>query len=199
MVIVDAPPSLVHRHQHAAHPILAHDVGLRRKSVANVCHVAHIQGEPSSSFSPADRSVRRSCRGVPFISTLYSVGPILVVPAGRIRFCAATAFTMSAGAKPVGLELSAGSRSTWICADLAAIGVRRGRALHRGQLRAQEIIAQVEQLLFRQRLAAQAQAAQSASWRPCMVMTSGGVVPGRQAAHGGLAHRCHLRHAPWIG
>ena len=49
--------------------------------------------------------------GLPFISTLYSVGPILVVPAGRIKFCAATALTISAGAKPYACNLAV-SRST---------------------------------------------------------------------------------------
>ncbi len=33
---------LVDRHQHAAHAVLAHDVGLRRKAIAHMRHVAHV-------------------------------------------------------------------------------------------------------------------------------------------------------------
>jgi multidrug efflux pump subunit AcrB len=38
--------------------------------------------------------------GVPFISTLYSSEPILIVPLGRMMFCALTALTMSFGWRP---------------------------------------------------------------------------------------------------
>ena len=99
-VSVEDPPSLKDRHQHAAHAVLPHDVGLRRKSVAHVRHIAQVKRgrvrglhRQIVQFGDGLRSRRSS-------PPWYSVGPILVVPAGRIRFCAATALTMSAGANP---------------------------------------------------------------------------------------------------
>ena len=39
--------------------------------------------------------------GEPFMPMVYSVGPILATPEGRMRFCALTALTMSSGDRPL--------------------------------------------------------------------------------------------------
>ena len=55
-----------------------------------------------------------SLSGALLVSTWYSKGPILAVPEGRIRFCAAMVLTTSAGESP--FDCSAGrSRSTCTC------------------------------------------------------------------------------------
>ena len=59
--------------------------------------------------------------GVPFISTLYSSGPILAVPVGRVRFCAFMALTTSIGESPFACSRGR-SRSTWTCRILPPYG-----------------------------------------------------------------------------
>ena len=41
---VEAPPFFMNAQQRAAHPVLPHDVGLRREAVAHVGHVANVDG-----------------------------------------------------------------------------------------------------------------------------------------------------------
>ena len=92
--------------------------------------------------------------GLPFRSTSYSVVPIFAVPPGRIRFCCADRVD------DVGRRQALGLQRLRIEVDLdlrllAAVRIRNLRALHGRQLRAQEVHAEVEQLLLGQRLARQ--------------------------------------------
>ncbi len=56
-----------------------------------------------------------------FMRTAYSVSPILVVPDGKVRFCAVIAFITSAGVTPLASN-EAGSRSTMIWRGLPPYG-----------------------------------------------------------------------------
>ena len=92
------------------------------------------------------------------MSHVYSMSPIFAVPAGRIRFCALIALTTSAGDRPLACS-ACGSRSTEICGCLPPYGKRHRRAGDRHELRADEVDAEVEQLLLGQRRARQRRAA----------------------------------------
>ena len=59
--------------------------------------------------------------GEPFILIVYSFGPILAVPVGRIRFCALNALTTSEGVRPLASNARV-SRSTEISRDLPPYG-----------------------------------------------------------------------------
>ncbi len=59
--------------------------------------------------------------GVPLSATAYSEASIFCVPAGRIRFCALTALTMSVGVRPCASSFCV-SRSTVICRLLPPYG-----------------------------------------------------------------------------
>ena len=103
---------LIHRHQHAALPIGAHDVGLRRKSIADMRHVAHVNRRAIHGF---DRQIVQARDGLRAAVHLHHVfqRSSFAVPVGRIRFCALMAFTMSTGESPLDCS-SVESRSTEI-------------------------------------------------------------------------------------
>ena len=103
-------------HQRGAVSIHAHDVRLRRKSVADVGHVVHVYGGGSRLLHRKVVQLRNGLRS-PFISTWYSNGPIFAVPAGSIRFCEPMAFTTSTGDNPFDCK-AAVSRSTCTCGIL---------------------------------------------------------------------------------
>ncbi len=134
-------------------PFAAHDVGLRRITVAHLRDVAYINHAAfdvliGRLLSAATLSV------LPFICTLYSRAPILAVPPGRIRFCALTALTTSLGDKPFGLQRTRIDVDHDL-ADLAAKGQRDGRTLHCSKLCTDEAVAEVVERLLGQRIARQ--------------------------------------------
>src|SRR5882672_9124001 len=93
------------------------------------------------------RSLRPSAAdGLPLKRIGYSSGPIFAVPLGRITFCKLTALEMSAGERP-----REKSFQIEVDVDLAHLASdRQGdlRALHGGQAGAQEVGAEVEDLLL---------------------------------------------------
>ena len=99
------------------------------------------------------------------------------VPVGRIRFCTLMALTTSLGASPrdwqrcevdVDLDL----------ALLAAVRERDRGALDGRELRANGVVAEVEELLLRDALAREGELEDRARSTRCSVMMRGGVVPG---------------------
>ena len=94
-------PHLHHLHQHAALAVAADDVGLRRKAVADVGHVADVDGGVADGLDGQIVDLRRRAPGLLLRSTSYSNCPIFEVPEGRIRFCWLTALTTSAGEIPL--------------------------------------------------------------------------------------------------
>ena len=102
--------------------------------------------------------------------------PIFDVPAGRIRFCVADRVDHVGRRQPLGLQ------RVRIEVDhdlrlLAAVGLRNRRALDRGQLRAEEVHAEVVELLLGQALARQPEL-EDRDVEALYVMMNGGVVPG---------------------
>ena len=72
------------------------------------------------------------------------------VPVGRIRFCAVTALTTSVGDEVALLQLARVDIDHDL-ALLAAVGQRHRRARHGGELRLEEVVAEVVQLLLGER------------------------------------------------
>jgi hypothetical protein len=60
--------------------------------------------------------------GIALVRTVYCVSPILARPDGKVRVCALTAFTTSAGVSPLAASLVE-SMSTMICRYLPPSGV----------------------------------------------------------------------------
>ena len=98
------------------------------------------------SFSPS------MVVGALLVSSWYSNWPILMVPEGRIRFCAPMAFDHVGRRETFGLQ----RRQVQIdqhLALLAAVGIRNAGARHGDELRADEVEAKVVQLHLRETLA----------------------------------------------
>ena len=93
--------------------------------------------------------------GVALVRTVYCVSPIFAVPAGKVRFWALTALTTSQRRQPLGQQLC----RVDIDHDLPVLAARRrrqGDAGDRRQLLADPIDAVVIELLFAERVGAQA-------------------------------------------
>src|ERR1700730_16416220 len=80
---------------------------------------------------------------------VYSYSPIFSVPAGVVRFCAASALATSRPVKPRDCN-AAGARSKMTFRALPANGQGGARALYRDQARAHEIHTQIGEILLGQ-------------------------------------------------
>src|ERR1035437_263558 len=181
---------LQHRHQGAAGAVHAHDIGLRGEAVADVGHIAHIDGR---SIHGLDRKFVqfRDGLGIAIHLDLIFQRTYLCGAGRKNQVLRVERIHDVIGRKAVGLK----SRQVEVYLNLAyfaAVGVRRRRTGHRCQLRAQKVLTEIEKLLLRQCLAAQAKLDNRGR---------GGRVAddqrrrgsGRQAAEDGLYHRRGLR------
>ena len=145
----------IDRHQRAAIPILPHDVCLRRKSVANVRHIPHIQRRTVRGLHRQIVQLRYRLRRSVHLHVVFQRTQ-LDRPAGQDDVLCVHRIHNVTRLQPVRLQL-------WQIQvhlnlpNLPAIGIRRRRSRHRCQVGAQKILTQVEQLLLRQSLAAQSQ------------------------------------------
>ena len=154
---------LQHRHQGATLAIHVHDVGLRREAVPNVGHVAHIDGRAIDGLDREFVQFRDGLRIAVHLDLVFQRTD-LSRAGGENQILRAERIHDVVGRKAVGLQ----SRQVEVHLDLAyfaTVGIGRRGARNGRQLRAQEVIAQIEELLLRQRLAAQAQAGRSESRR----------------------------------
>ena len=69
--------------KHAALAVGEDGVGLRRKTVANVSDIFHVDGGAIDRFDRKIVEFGDGLRGLPFISTVYSRVPSLAVPVGK--------------------------------------------------------------------------------------------------------------------
>ena len=179
----------VDRHQGAAHAILAHDVGLRRKAVADVGHVAHVDGRAVHRLDRQIVQFRDGLRTAVHLDLIFQ-RPYLGGAAGGNQILRVDGINNVGGRKTVGLQ----PRQVEVNLDLAylaAVGIGRGRAMYGGQLVAQKVLAQVEQHLLGNGLAAESKLHHRRG--RCRVgddQRRRG--PWRQAAHRGLHDRSHL-------
>ena len=120
------------------------------------------------------------------------MSPILALPAGRIRLCRFSAFETSVGGKLLGVE-RLGIEVHHDLAELAAERQRHRGALHRGELGANEVQAQIEDLLLAEGLALEAHL-QNGNARGVVFDDAGREGPGRKDAQQRLADGGDLRH-----
>ena len=148
-----SPADLVHRHQDAVHAILAHDVGLRRKTVAHVGHVAHVDGRPIHLLDRQIVQVGDGPGGAVHLHLVLDGADLGRAGRGddvlRVNCVDHVAGREAVSLQPRHVEIDLH------LANLAAIGVGRGRTLHRRQLGAQEILAEIEERLVGQGFTAQ--------------------------------------------
>src|SRR5579859_2420399 len=145
---------LEHRHERAANAVHANDVGLRGKAIANVGDVAHVNGRAIHSLNRKIVQLRDGA-GIPVHLDLVFERPDLGGAGGQDQVLGVERIHDVVGRQAVGLK--AGHVEVNLdLADLAAVGIWGGGSLHCGELSAQEIISQIEELLLRQCFAAQA-------------------------------------------
>ena len=94
--------------------------------------------------------------GIALVRTVYCVSPILARPDGKVRFCALTALTTSAGVSPLASSLT-GSMSTMICRYLPPSGVGNVTPMNWSELLAQVVDPVIVELLFIEPIGAQAE------------------------------------------
>ena len=139
-------PGLVDDQDHAALSVHARDVDLRRKAVADVGHVPHINRR---AIRRLDRHIVQRGEGIRRTVHLHvEFGRThLTVPEGSTRFCVVMALITSIGDKPFGLQ-----RRECQCSPKPGAVSRRTardrRAGHVRQLIANQIRAEIEQLLL---------------------------------------------------
>ncbi len=139
---------LVNRHQSAAVAVLAHDVGLRRKAVADVGHVAHVERGAVAGLHRQIVQLGDGLRRAVHLHVVFQRAE-LDGSGGKNQILRIDGVDDVDRGKVVGLQL----RQVQIhldLPDLSAVRIRRGRALHRGQRVAQEVLAQIEELLLGQ-------------------------------------------------
>ena len=144
---------LVHRHQRAANTILAHHVRLRSKAIADVRDIAHVDGGAVYGFHRQIVQLSNGLRRAVHLDLIFQRADL-----GRARRRNQVLRVESADdvVRRQSIGLQAGNIEIDLdLANLAAIGIGHGCAVHGRQLRAQEILAQVEELLLRQGLAAE--------------------------------------------
>ena len=147
-------PGFINAHQHAALAVGENDVGLRSKAIAHVGDVLHVDGGAIDSF---DRQVIEFLHGLR--AAVHLDGVFQGAEFGGARredevLRVHRIDDVNRG-KAFGLECL----RVDVHADhalLAAIGVRSGSALHGRELRADEIVAEVEKLLLAHGIAGQA-------------------------------------------
>ncbi len=134
-----AAARLVDRHQRAAHAILAHDVGLRRKTVANVGHIAQVNRRAIHRLHRQIVQLRDGLRTAVHLDLVFQRSD-LGRPAGSNQVLRVDGVDDVGGRKPVGLQPRQVEINLHL-AYLAAVGIGHGRAMHRCQLVAQEVLA----------------------------------------------------------
>ncbi len=130
---------LVDGHQGAAHPVLTHNIGLRRKAVADVGHIAHINGRAIHRLDRQIVQIRDGLRTAVHLDLIFQ-RPDLGSAARSDQVLRVNGIDNVVGRKSVGLE----PRQIEINLDLAylaAIRIGHGRAMHRCQLAAQKVLA----------------------------------------------------------
>ena len=184
---------LVDRHQAAAVAVLPHNVGLRRKAVADMRHVAHVE---RGAVDGLHRHVVQPGDGAPAAVHLHVVFQRAQFDGsgGKNQVLRIDGVDDVEGRKIVGLQL----RQVEVhldLPDLSAVRVGRGAARDGGQEVPQKTFAQVEDLLLGQNLAAEAELNDRGG---------GGVIGNhqrgrgarRQAAHRDLGDGRDLRDGP---
>ena len=132
-------------------PSCAHDVGLRREAVAHVGDVADVDRAAADGLDRQVVQLRRRLRAAVQVDVVLERADLRgagrqdqVLRVDRVDHVERRQpFGLQRGRVEVDHDLPL----------LAAVGKRHRRALHRGELRADEVDAEVEQLLLRQRLA----------------------------------------------
>ena len=157
---------LVDGHQDAALPVHAHDIGLRRESVADVGHIANIDASRrwlvlmGRSFSAAMVSVE------PFICDVVFGGTELDGAGGERQILRADGVDHVNRRQALGLQRG----DIHVDGDLRAAFRHKGQGIgyagNGGQLVADEVRAEIEQLLFGKALSFQCQVAKWARSRP---------------------------------
>ena len=174
----------VNRHQRAAIAVLAHDVGLRSKSIADMRHIAHVESRTVCSLYGKIIQLRNLLwRSIHFNAVLN--GAELHGSGGENDVLSIDRTHNIVGREPVLLQL----RQVQIHLDLAQfspVRIRRCGAGHGREIGAQEVLAEIEQFLLRQSLAAQAQL-NNGSGRCAIRNDQWGSSAGRHSPHRGLA------------
>ena len=137
---------LQHRHDCPADAVLPHDVGLRRKPVAHVGHVAYIDGGAVHGLHRQLVQLGDGLRRAVHLDLVFQ-RPDLRRARGQDQILRVDRIDHIDRRKPVGLQAG----HVEIDLDLtllAAVGPRNGQAGHGDQLRAQLVGAEVEQLLL---------------------------------------------------
>ncbi len=148
-------PALQHGHQDRARAVDAHFVTLRRRTVADMRHVAHHDG------GPVDRPDRQVVERVDRVGAVVQAEIIFVLadfggPGGHDLVLLRQRVRDIGRRQPMRLERG-GIEVDLDLAFLAAIGGGDRRALYRGQRRADHVLPQVIDLLLGQPLARQSE------------------------------------------
>src|SRR5580658_3661928 len=135
---------LQHTHQHAATPVAAHDIGLRRVTVAHVRHIAHVD---DVAVAVDDRQIVELGHGTRVGvdgDEVLAVADLLrtrrqdgVLRRQRVGDVVAR--------KPLGAQLDRVEIHLHLALQ-AAVGVGHGGALHGGKPGTNDVVAEVEQL-----------------------------------------------------
>src|SRR5579863_2893380 len=180
----------VNRHQRAAVTILAHDIGLRREAIADVSDIAHVESGTVRGFYRQIIQLRDGLRRAVHLNVVFERTE-LDGTGGKDQVLRIDRIHNVGRREPVRLQL----RQVEIdlnLANLPAIRVRSGGSRHRRKIITQKILAQIEELLLGQSLAAQAKLDDGRGGRA--IRNDERRRGSRwQAAHGGLADRRDLR------
>ena len=144
---------LIHAHEHAALPVGANDIGLRRKAVADVGDLAHVDGGAVHGFY---RQVVQFLHGLGSAVEFHDVldGAHLHRAGGQQKILRVDGVDDVVRGKPFGLE----RLRVEVHGDeplFSAVWIGQGRALHGGQLGANEIVAEVKERLLAKVIAGQ--------------------------------------------
>src|ERR1019366_4468367 len=132
---------LVDRHQRATDPVLAHNVGLRRKAVANVGDVTQVNRRAVHRLDRQVVQIGDGLRTAVHLDLIFQ-RPDLGRAAGSNQVLRVNGVDDVGGREPVGLQPWQVEVNLDL-AYLAAIGVGHGRAVDGRQLSAQKILPQV--------------------------------------------------------
>ncbi len=140
------------RHQHAAHAVLPHDVGLRRKSITHVRHIAQVECGRVRSLHREIVQFGDGLRSAVHLHRVFG-RPDLGCARGQNQVLGSHRVDDVRGRQTILLQLG-GIEVYLHLARLSAVRIGGARALNGGQLGAKKILSQIEQLLFGKRLAA---------------------------------------------
>ena len=177
--------------QRAALAIAADDVGLRRKAVAHVRHVVHVDGAVADGL---DRKIVELLNGLG-----AGIQADVIFELADLRSAGGQNQVLGAhGVHHIGRRQAFGLQQRGLKIDhhlalLSAIGPRDGRALHGGELGADEVGGVIEQLLLGKALAGQREL-QDGDAGGAVDQHVGRLRAGRHLMNRVLRHGGHLRH-----